>query len=65
MSVLSVGCNYRIRIYGSEGRDRMERHICLSEKYVLFKLMNEFFNKHLKLVSVSNEIENIAGEAKS
>lgn len=35
----------------------MERHICLREKYVLSKLMNYFFNKHLKPVSTSNEIK--------
>lgn len=43
----------------------MEGHICQSKKYVLSKLMNEFFDKHLKPVSTSNETENIAGEAKS
>lgn len=43
----------------------MEKDICLSKKYVLSKLMNEFFNKYLKPFSTSNEIKNNAGEAKS
>lgn len=59
-----MDCNYRIRTYGSSGRDRIERRICLSKKHVLFNPVNEFFDKHLKPVSASNEIENIAGEAK-